>query len=153
MRKLAGYHGNTKLYFNTRTAVEPPMELLRSTPIGLWVYDANEAVMNDSRAADRPTTVYVIRFFMEMNRIFLQDAAAMLALFPERSDHAMFRDIALFSSIEFAVSCSERTKYNMFFVCLTISPLFEWSNCHCCDPGVQGLDDKRVRQPGRSIRC
>lgn len=104
MRKLAGYHGNTKLYFNTRTAVMPPESLLRSTPMGSWIYATHDAVSKDTRSADHPTTMYVLRFFMQMNLIFVQDATAMLVLHPERIDHAIYREFALFSSAEFEVS-------------------------------------------------
>jgi Centromere DNA-binding protein complex CBF3 subunit, domain 2 len=34
IRKLAGYSGNSKMYFNTRTTVEPCDDLLALTPIG-----------------------------------------------------------------------------------------------------------------------
>ena len=104
MRKLAGYHGNTKLYFNTRTSVEPPMCLLQSTPIGQWIYNIHDAVMADPRIGDHPTTMYVLRFFLQLNTVFIQDATAMVVLHPERMDHPIYRELALFSTPAWSVS-------------------------------------------------
>jgi hypothetical protein len=104
MRKLAGFHGNHRIYYNTRTSVEPPEVLLLSTPVGIWVYSLHEELMKDSRIADHPTAMFVVRFFMEMNRIFLQDMTAMAVLHPERMEHAMYREFPLFQSTQWLVS-------------------------------------------------
>jgi Centromere DNA-binding protein complex CBF3 subunit, domain 2 len=102
MRKLAGFHGNHKLYYNTRTVVEPPECLLRSTPLG-YIYDVQEALMNDSRSDEHPTAMFVVQFFVHMNRVFLQDATAMVVLHPERSAHPMYREFSLFQSLQWEV--------------------------------------------------
>ena len=105
IRKLAGYSSSNKMYFNTRTTVEPSESLLRSTPIGQWVYDARKAVSDASTKGDHQTTIHVLRFFEELNRVFLQDAAAMIALKPERVEHSMYEEIPVLQSEEFKVSC------------------------------------------------
>jgi hypothetical protein len=102
MRKLAGFHGNHKLYYNTRTAVEPPDCLLLSTPIG-WIYNLNDELIKDSRIDDHPTAMFVVRFFIDMNRIFLQDMTAMAVLHPDRTDHPIYREFPLFQSTQWEV--------------------------------------------------
>jgi hypothetical protein len=113
IRKLAGFSGKTKIYFNTRTVVEPPKELLLTTPLGKWVYGACEAVTEASDAGQCMTAICTLRFFVQLNKIFLQDAAAMQVLFPERADHALFNEMPCFQSDLFEVrsefaSASER---------------------------------------------
>ena len=103
IRKLAGYHGNNKMYFNTRTNVQVPEELLRMTPIGEWVYDIMPKVM-ERAGSDHPTCLHVLNFFAKMNKIFLQDAAAMLVKCPDRAGHPIFDQLPLFVSPEFQVS-------------------------------------------------
>jgi Centromere DNA-binding protein complex CBF3 subunit, domain 2 len=104
MRKLAGFHGSNRLYFNQRTAVEPPDELLLSTPIGAWVYKMWDEAIKDPGIEDHPTAMHVLRFFMMLNRVFIQDATAMVVLHTERMDHPLYREMPLFSSQQFMVS-------------------------------------------------
>ena len=105
MRKLAGYHSSNKMYYNTRSTIEPDVSLLRSTPIGKWCYNALDGVLESSTEGDNQTAIHTLRFFCELNRIFIQDAAAMMVLHPERGDHPIFTDLAIFSTVEFKV-CS-----------------------------------------------
>jgi hypothetical protein len=104
IRKLAGYFGKTKIYFNTRTDVEPPNELLLQTPIGQWVYGAFEGVTEAADPGKKMTAISMLRFFIQLNKIFLQDAAAMIVLHPEREEHALFKKMPCFLSSEFKVS-------------------------------------------------
>lgn len=104
IRKLAGFSGKTKIYFNTRTVVEPPNELLLKTPIGSWVYAAHEGVTEASYSGECMTAISTLRFFIQLNKIFLQDAAAMQVLFPERTDHALFNEMPCFQCDLFEVS-------------------------------------------------
>ena len=101
MRKLAGFHGSHQMYFNTRTGIEVPSVLRHMTPLG-WVYGTYEAVMEDPRSTVHHTAPYVLRFFIKMNEVMLQDAAAMQVLHPERCFHPFFDSLALFQSKEFA---------------------------------------------------
>ena len=103
IRKLAGYKGSCKFHFNPRTAVEPPEDLLLTTPIGKWCYRALDEVLEASTAGENQTAILTLRFFCDMNRVFLQDAAAMMVLHPERESHPLFHEIALFSSESFKV--------------------------------------------------
>ena len=95
MRKLAGFHGSNQLYFNTRTAVQVPTVLLRSAPLG-WVY-----VCEDQRAMQHPTALYLMQFFMRLNEVFLQDAAAMMVLHADRAEHPLFGSLQVFATEEF----------------------------------------------------
>ena len=101
MRKLAGFHGSHQMYFNTRTSVAVPSFLLRSTSLG-WVYDVYDAVMEDPRSAVQHTAPYVLRFFMKLNEVMLQDAAAMQILHPQRCNHPLFESLVVFQTKEFA---------------------------------------------------
>jgi hypothetical protein len=100
MRKLAGYHGNHKLYYDTRTVVEPPECLLRSTPISEWVYDLHAQLIEDPRINDQPTAMFVVNFFMQMNRVFIQDMTAMAVIHPERTEHAVYKEFPVFNSTQ-----------------------------------------------------
>jgi hypothetical protein len=104
MRKMAGYPGKMKCYFNTRTSVDPPEDLLTQTPIGKWVYQAYDAVTEAAGPGKHMTAISFLRFFIELNKIFLQDAAAMIALHPEREKHALFQKMPCFLSEQFKVS-------------------------------------------------
>ena len=101
MRKLAGFHGSQQMYFNTRTSVEVPAVLRRCTPLG-WVYDTYKAVMEDPRSRVQHTAPYVLRFFMKLNEVMLQDSAAMQVLHPERCNHPFFESLAVLQTKEFA---------------------------------------------------
>ena len=96
------------MYFNTRTGVEPPESLLRMTPMGGWVYEAHNAVAEAARETPKvgqhQTAVQVLLFFKDLNRIFIQDAAATLVEDPTRRMHPMYHDIAALASPEFEVS-------------------------------------------------
>lgn len=107
MRKLAGFTCSNKMYYNPRTTLVPEDEsLLRATPLGKWCYDALEGVVERSENGENPTAIHTLKFFCEINKIFLQDAAAMLLLHPERADHPLFNELTVFSSSEFKVGCS-----------------------------------------------
>jgi Centromere DNA-binding protein complex CBF3 subunit, domain 2 len=104
IRKLAGFAGKTKCYFNTRTVVDPPNDLLLQTPIGKWVYAAYEDVTKAAQPGKHTTAIAFLRFLIELNKIFLQDAAAMIALHEDRQSHALFQKMPCFLSEEFRVS-------------------------------------------------
>jgi hypothetical protein len=105
MRKFAGFSDSNKMYYNPRVtcAVTLPddNDLLRSTPIGRWCYDALSGVLSISNHGDNQTAIHTLKFFCKLNEIFLQDAAAMLILIPERANHAIFRELAVFDTEAF----------------------------------------------------
>ena len=108
---MAGYAGNGNFYYNIRTQVDPPEELLRATPIGRWVYDAYDAVGEKVAAADHSkhqTAWQVLCFFKDLNKFFLQDCAAMLAVDgAERQHHAMFAQLDVFRMPEWETYCEK----------------------------------------------
>ena len=101
MRKLAGFHGSHQMYFNTRCSVEVPAALKRMTPLG-WVYQTYEVVMMDPRSQLQHTAPYVLRFFMKLNQVMLQDSAAMQLLHPGRCNSPFFESLAVFHTKEYA---------------------------------------------------
>ena len=105
VRKLAGFTDANGMYYNPRTMVEVEESLLRLTPVGCWLFDAHKAVniANQDGGAGKFTAMNFLSFMMTLNRVFIQDAAAMLVLFPERIDHPLFR-LEVFQSEEFHVS-------------------------------------------------
>jgi hypothetical protein len=74
MRKLAGYHSSTKMYYNPRTTCIPKDDLHRATPMGAWCYNALEGVLEVSNDGGNQTAIHTLKFFCELNRVFLQDA-------------------------------------------------------------------------------
>jgi hypothetical protein len=104
IRKLAGCTGANGMYYNPRTMEEVEMGLLQKTPIGKWVYVAHAQVQTAiANGATKWTAFNFLSFMVEINKIFIQDAAALLILHPERGDHPLFQ-MAVFRSEEFAVS-------------------------------------------------
>ena len=77
------------------------------TPIGAWCYDVYDAVAERASVSEgntHQTALQVLKFFCYQNVIFLQDAAELLIVAPERAEHAMFRELAVLRSPEFVVS-------------------------------------------------
>jgi hypothetical protein len=103
IRKLAGFYANNKMYFNTRTNVDVPDDLLRMTPISEWLYNITPQVLEEA-GSTHPTCLNVLKFFAFINKVFIQDAAATMILYPERATHPIFREIPLFASTEYNVS-------------------------------------------------
>ncbi len=103
--KLAGFTDANGMYYNPRTVVEVEESLLRLTPVGCWLYDAHKAVniANQDRGAGKFTAMNFLSFMVTLNRVFIQDASAMLVLFPERINHPLFR-LEVFGSNKFHVS-------------------------------------------------
>jgi hypothetical protein len=100
IQKLAS--GFTNLYYLGRSEVEPPANLLRMIPIGGWCYDALAPAVKEN-IEDHYTAFEVLKFFCDLNKITLQDAAAPVALNPERRNH-MFYPISVFQLDSFIVS-------------------------------------------------
>jgi hypothetical protein len=65
-------------------------------PIGQWVYSAYDAVTEVAEPGKKMTTISFLRFLMELNKIFLQDAAAMMILHKDRQEHALFQKMPCF---------------------------------------------------------
>jgi hypothetical protein len=98
---MAGYPSKTKFYYLPRGTVDPSQELLELTPIGKWVYTATAQVEErvlQSSGASHQTAHHFLYFMKDMNRFFLQDAAAMIIENESRADHAMFNEIPVFQT-------------------------------------------------------
>jgi hypothetical protein len=123
IRKLAGFVSANKLYFNTRTTVEPPDELLRKTPIGVWAIDAQQNLLEARGTSDSKcqTALHFLKFMAMLNRVFIQDSAAMMVLHSEREIHPVFESFECFRTPEFMVSTSRSANiYDMFPLFLTL---------------------------------
>ena len=57
-----------------------------------------------SEPGTNKTALAVLKFFCELNDVFLQDAAAMMYYHPERASHPMFSELSVFRTEEFKVS-------------------------------------------------
>ena len=102
IRKLAGYTTQQALYFCPRSVVEPDEMLLRLTPMGGWCIDALREMEEKARNAisgNYQTAVHVLKFFCYINKVFVQDSAAMLILHPDRMESSpIFKVIPVFRS-------------------------------------------------------
>jgi hypothetical protein len=94
----------------------------------------------DSRIDDdHPTAMFVVQFFMEMNRIFLQDMTAIAGLHPESTEHPIYCQFPVFQSTEWDVSF----RLDSLASCFSLLSSFE---LYCppfqCNLGVQGVNEK-----------
>jgi hypothetical protein len=105
IQKLAGFVSANGMHYNPCTQVEVLEELARLTPIGQWVIGAFEKVGQAVSDSGLPkfTAYNVMKFFVELNRLFLQDAATMMLKHPKRIINPLFR-LEVFGSEEFLVS-------------------------------------------------
>lgn len=106
IRKIAGFTSSSKIYFNTRTTIEPPNKLLYNTPMGRWCYDALDGVIEASSKLEneKQTAIHFLKFICEANKVFLQDMAALdVLLGEERSNHPLF-SLSVFSMPQWTVS-------------------------------------------------
>ena len=101
IRTMAGYPSKTKFYYLPRGTVEPSEELLQSTPMGRWVYTACEQLefrITQSGGSSHQTAHHFLCFMKDLNKFFLQDAAAMIIEDEGRANHALFNELAVFKT-------------------------------------------------------
>ena len=97
IRHAAGFHKASGMYHNPRTAlIVEDSALLESTPFApfLEAYEfIREQVAASAEGADSPkwTALQFLEFMVQLNHVFLQDAAAILVLHPDRAVHPIFR--------------------------------------------------------------
>jgi hypothetical protein len=104
IRKMAGFCEANGMYYNPRTVEEVDMALLSQTPIGMWLYKAHaEIEAANQNGGEKWTAFNFLTFLVEINKVFIQDAAAILILHPDRGDHPLFQ-LPVFRSEAFAVS-------------------------------------------------
>jgi hypothetical protein len=109
IRAMAGYPSKS-FYYNSPTAVEPPDELLEASPMGRWLYKALKGVEERvlaSNSSKHQTVWQVLNFFKDLNKFFLQDAAAMVALHEERGSHEIFQQLPVFKMQEWDEYCAK----------------------------------------------
>lgn len=90
IRNMAGYVMADGMYFNKRTTVEVPMELIRKTPFAfcLGVLDQLREMVN--RGHKCYTALLFMEVMLEMAKILVQDAAALLIQSESRRRHPVF---------------------------------------------------------------
>jgi hypothetical protein len=128
IRKLAGFVHANGMHYNPRTVVEVPEELQRLTPIGGWAIDActNVEAAISSSGLPKFTAYNVLQFMVELNKVFLQDAATMMIKHPERVCNPLFR-LEVFQTSEFEVRSSLLQLRGLISTVFTNSRLF--SSC------------------------
>ena len=91
MRKLAGFTTGNNMYYNPRTTVEPPASLMEKTPFFCFstAFQYVEAKIQNNNA-DCWTAYKFLKLMKLLGAVFLQDAAAMWVLHPERKEHPIF---------------------------------------------------------------
>jgi uncharacterized damage-inducible protein DinB len=117
MRKLAGFTTGNNMNYNPRTTVEPPASLIEKTPFHRFstpLEYVEAKIQNDE--ADVWTALEFLKLMKLLGVVFLQDAAAMWVLHPERKEHPMF-SMPVFQDPEWLVSilCAF-----LFFACCFI---------------------------------
>ena len=124
IRKLAGFPD--KLYYNTRTVVDVPQELLERTPIGKWAYKAFDDLSTASLADvdAHQTAFHFLKFVCKANEIFLQDAAAFAVSYPDRMDHNIYNWIEAMQMEGWKVRSEEDDAYFFFGIEKLISIIF-----------------------------
>ena len=96
IRAASGFVLAGGMHCNARTVVEGPEfeRLKKLTPLA-WAHDAvaffEERFAEHGVLEDHCTAFQFCKFVAELNTVFLQDAAAMLVKFPQRSTRAMFQ--------------------------------------------------------------
>jgi hypothetical protein len=99
-------HAN-RMHYNPppHTVVEVPEELVRLTPIGWWAINACSKVADviSEQGLPKFTAYNVLKFLVELNSIFLQDAATIMIQHPKRICNPLFR-LEVFQTSQFQVS-------------------------------------------------
>jgi hypothetical protein len=106
IRGAAGYESNNGMYWNPRSTINVNnRNLRRGTPFG-HLEDAYEFIISYNRDPGNPNKAHTAERFLKcmtfFNTVFLQDAAAVLILHPERANHAIFK-LPCFGMEEFQV--------------------------------------------------
>lgn len=109
IRNAAGVVQGNGLYCNPRTILEVPEDLLSLSPLAGIFMQAHEVIKTQVRnsVAKKETPTFTalafLNFMRELNKVFFQDAAAMLVKYPERRHHPLYQIPCLVSS-QFQVS-------------------------------------------------
>ena len=104
MRAIGGFTVAKGMYYNPRTTVNPPLELVLKTPFK-FAYDYCDAIWESVVNDDSPgsTAHTFLRLMKNVVVIFIQDTAAIWVLHEERRAHPIFH-LDVFQSQEWKVS-------------------------------------------------
>jgi len=97
IRNAAGFVSGNGLYCNPRTALEVPEDLLLESPLGNPFVAAHERIKEQVRQSiarketARFTSLAFLNFMTELNKVFYQDAAAMIVKHPDRRAHPLYQ--------------------------------------------------------------
>ena len=103
IQKLTGFTKANGMYYNPRTVVEVPSQLEKKTLIGSWAIHSLQELQNVVGSETKYTALHFLKFMVSLNKVFLQDAVAMLVLHPERSKSPLF-NLEVFKDEAFKVS-------------------------------------------------
>lgn len=97
IRNAAGFVQGNGLYCNPRTVLEVPEQLLATSPLGGVFRDAHERIKLQVKTSlarkEKPrfTSLAFLNFMRELNVVFFQDAATIIAKYPERQHHPLYQ--------------------------------------------------------------
>jgi len=121
IRNAAGFVAGNGLYCNPRTVLEVPPELLQESPLGNPFLDAHERIkLQIARCTTKETPPFTslafLNFMKELNVVFFQDAAAMIAKHPDRKHHPLYQ-LPCLTSPQFLVSQNYKLKILQYHFC------------------------------------
>jgi hypothetical protein len=104
LRMMAGFSDSGGMHYNIRVVVEPPIVLQEMifSFVEVCLQIVYESITNDGK--DRYTAVCFLKMLLQLRRVVLQDAAAMIVLDPSRREHAIFRHLPVFQHPQWEVS-------------------------------------------------
>lgn len=119
IRAIAGFVLANGMHYNPRTRLVVTEELCKLTPLG-FAWEAEEFVsrrMLDGE--EKYTAVQFLRCMKQLSIVLLQDAAAIISLYPDRREHPLFR-LDCFQHDEFQVRLITLSEFPFFSHCLTV---------------------------------
>jgi hypothetical protein len=137
MRKMAGFTTGNHMNYNPRTTVKPPDSLIEKTPFHRFstpLEYVEAKIQNDG--ADVWTAYEFLKLMKLLAVVFLQDAAAIWVLHPERKEHPMF-SMPVFQDPEWLVSilcvfAARVVLFVYFILCVLFYFIFIFRVCTVC---------------------
>ena len=103
------------MHYNPRTWLVVTEELCKLTPLG-FAWEAEEFVSRQMLDGEEKYTVVqqFLRCMKQLSIVLLQDAAAIISLYPDRREHPLFH-LDSFQQYEFQVRCNYSFGISVFF--------------------------------------
>jgi hypothetical protein len=120
IRAIGGFTEAGGMHYSMRTIVEATKKLMESTPYG---YFFAAFISLEGFGGSKYTAMAFLRMMMELSKIFLQDAAAMLISCPERISHPLFT-LPCFQHPDWAVSGLLLFRFEFFCCFSTANQIF-----------------------------